>query len=245
MRDLLNLLDNVIAEATLSASQITKYPERFDAFIAHIQNNKPFYTEDGTEVILKPTEAERFLKLKAADQFKGNLMGVDADGNQWPLSKFRKTADFGGASAAPGDEEAGQLSKEGAQVKPKQIGITDQAIPAQDLGNMIVNNPVLQSTDYGRVVIQMAQQIMNGEPATMPTEIRKNDKLKKAIVDYAGEYLGVLALVSNQSEFPSKNKFLQWLGGDITDMVLSFPAKKTILLPTVLVLLPTPTTITL
>jgi hypothetical protein len=226
MRDLLNLIDTVLAEATLTPAQITKYPERFDAFIAHIQNNKPFYTEDGDEVVLKPSEAARFLKLKAADQFKGNLMGVDAEGNQWPLSKFRKTAEFGGASSTPGDEETGKLSKEGAQVKPKQIGITDQAIPAQDLGNMIVNNPVLQSTEYGQVVIQMAQQIMNGEPATMPTEIRKNEKIKKAIVDYAGEYLGVLALVSNQSEFPSKDKFLQWLGGDITEMVLSFPSKE-------------------
>ena len=226
MRDLLNLLDNVLAEAVLSAAQITKYPERFDAFISHIQNNKPFYTVAGDEVVLKPSEAARFLKLKAAGQFKGGLTGMDADGNEWPLSSFRKTADFGGASAAPGDEETGAISKEGAQVKPKQIGITDQAIPAQDLGNMIVNNPVLQSTDYGRVVIQMAQQIMNGEPATMPTEIRKNEKVKKAIVDYAGEYLGVLALVSNQSEFPSRDKFLDWLGGDMSEMVLSFPSKE-------------------
>jgi hypothetical protein len=72
----------------------------------------------------------------------------------------------------------------------------------------------------------MAQQIMNGEPATMPTEIRKNEKIKKAIVDYAGEYLGVLALVSNQSEFPSREKFLKWLGGSMSDMVLSFPSKE-------------------
>ena len=226
MRDLLNLLDNVLAEATLSASQITKYPERFDAFIAHIQNGKPFYTEDGTEVALKQSEAARFLKMKAAGQFKGNLTGVDDEGTQWPLSKFRKTADFGGASAKPGDEEAGQISKEGAQVKPAQIGIVDQPIPAEDLGNMIVNNPVLQGTEYGRVVIQMAQQIMNGEPATMPVEIRKNDKIKKAIVDYAGEYLGVLALVYNQSKFPSRDKFLTWLGGDMMEMTLSFPSEQ-------------------
>lgn len=225
MRDLLNLLDT-LAEASLSAGQITKYPERFDAFIAHIQNNKPFYTEDGIEVVLKRSEAARFLKMKASGQFKGAVTGIDADGQEWPLSQFRKTADFGGASATPGDEEAGQVSKEGAQVKPKQIGITDQAIPATDLGNMIVNNPVLQSTEYGRVVIQMAQQIMNGETATMPTEIQKNGKIKKAIVDYAGEYLGVLALVSNQSEFPSRDKFLKWLGGGMSEMVLSFPSKE-------------------
>jgi len=226
MRDLLNLLDTVLAEATLSASQIIKYPERFDAFIAHIQNNKPFYTEDGTEVVLAATEAARFLKLRAADQFKGSITGTDTDGTQWPLSGFRKTAEFGGSSAIPGDTEPGQISKEGAQVKPTQIGITDRLIPAESLGNEIINNTILQATEYGQVIIQMAQQIINGEPATIPTEIRKNEKIKKAIVDYAGEYLGVLALVHNQSKFPSRDKFLQWLGGDMMEMVLSFPSKQ-------------------
>ena len=44
MRDLLNLLD-ILTEATLSAEQITRYPERFDAFIIHIQDGKAFYTK--------------------------------------------------------------------------------------------------------------------------------------------------------------------------------------------------------
>jgi hypothetical protein len=227
MRDLINILDTVLQEATLSPGEITKYPERFDAFIAHIQNNKPFYTEkEGTEVVLAPTEAARFLKMKAAGEFQGSVKAVDTEGNQWPLSSFRKTAEFGGASAKPGTQEPGQVSKEGVLVKPAQIGITDQAIPADAFGDVIVNNPVLQSTDYGQAVIIMAQNIMAGNPAVFPDEIRKNDKLKKAIVDYAGEYLGVLALVYNQSKFASRDKFLAWLGTDMMNLVLSFPSEQ-------------------
>lgn len=227
MRDLLNLLDGVLAEATLSASQITKYPERFDAFISHIQDQKPFFTElDGTEVVLDPQEADRFLKLKAAGQFKGPIMAVDREGNQWPVSGFRKTADFGGASAVPGEEgDTTKLKKEGAQVKPGQIGIVEKNIPADDLYATIVENDVLNSTDYGRAVIGLANNIQSGEPAVLAPEFAKNEQVKKAIVDYAGEYLGVLALINNQTEFPNRKEFLQWLGGDLSDLTLFFPSE--------------------
>jgi hypothetical protein len=224
MRDLLNLLDNMLAEATLSASQINKYPERFDAFIDHIENNRPFYTEAGDEVVLKQSEAARFLSLKQAGKFSGNLTGMDVDGKPWPLSGFRKTAEFGGASARPGDQDTGNIKKEGAQLKPSQIGIADQDISAGDLGSMIVNNSVLQSTDYGRAVIGMAQAIMNGQPAMIPPEMLKQDQIKKAINDYAGEYLGVLALIYGQSNFPNQQEFMSWLGGDLSELVLSFPS---------------------
>lgn len=225
MRDLLNLLDNLITEATLEPSQIIKYPERFDAFISHIQDGKPFYTEkDGTEVILKKSEADRFLQLRQAGQFKGGLKGIDDEGNLWPLSGFRKTAEFGGASARPG-ADASEIKKEGAQLKPSQIGIADQEIPAGQLGEMIVNNSVLQSTDYGQAVISMAQDIMAGNPAAIPPQFLKQDQIKKAINDYAGEYLGVLALIYNQTNFPKRKEFLNWLGGDLQDLVLQFPSE--------------------
>jgi hypothetical protein len=229
MRDILDRLD-AISEATLDASTITKYPERFDAFIAHIQDRRPFYTErEGTEVILDPREADRFLQLKAQGQFRGSLRGRDLQGREWPLSQFRKTAEFGGASAKPGEEDdPTKVKKEGAQLKPSQIGITDQNIPAGRLGSVITKNPVLQSTDYGRAVIAMAQQIMQGEPAVIPDEFRKNEQIKKAIIDYAGEYLGVLALVTDQSQWiggaSKREGFLEWLGGDLGGLALNFPS---------------------
>lgn len=225
MRDILNLLDQIINEATLSASQITKYPERFDAFISHIRDGRPFYTEaDGTEVILRASEADRFLKMKEQGLFRGNVQGQDQQGNMWPLSGFRKTAEFGGASAVPGQDSTQELKKEGAQVKPSQIGITDQEISASQLANVIINNQVLQSTDYGRAVIEMAQSIVSGSPAVIPEQFVKNEQIKKAIVDYAGEYLGVLALVYGQSKFPERDEFLEWLGSDLDSLVLFFPS---------------------
>lgn len=222
MRDILNLLDT-LAEATLSPGEIIKYPERFDAFIAHIQDGKPFYTTSGEAVVLDPSEADRFLDLKAKNLFGGRLAGVDRNGNKHALSSFEKTAEFGGASVKPGEDTSS--SKEGALVKPTQIGITDRPIMAGDLGSEIASNQVLNSTQYGQVVAQMAESIANGQPAVIPPEMAKKESIKKAIVDYAGEYLGVLALVNNQSNFPNKKEFLQWLGGDLSGLTLNFPSK--------------------
>ncbi|MCX7180705.1 MAG: hypothetical protein NTX56_18730, partial [Proteobacteria bacterium] len=224
MRDLLTTLDQ-LNEATLSAGQIIKYPERFEAFISHIKNGKPFYTEaDGTEVILKKSEANRFLQLNNQGMFKGNLKGLDTSGQEWPLSVFRKTAEFGGASAKPGEEGHEEGNKEGILVKPGQIQITDKAIPAHKLLKEITTNQVLASTEYGRAVIQMASSIALGEPAVIPLEYIKNDSVKKAIVDYAGEYLGVLALIMNQTDFPKRDEFLAWLETDISSLVINFPS---------------------
>lgn len=218
MRDLID-----IVEATLEPSQIIKYPERFDAFISHIQDGKPFYTVAGEEVVLDPSEAKRFLDLRKKNLFKGALTGMDVNGKSHKLSSFQKTAEFGGASVKPGEDPS--ASKEGALVKPTQIGITDRPISAGDLGSEIVNNQVLNSTPYGKVVAQMAEAIGSGQPAVVPPEMSKKESLKKAIVDYAGEYLGVLALVSGQSNFPNKKEFLQWLGGDLSGLILNFPSK--------------------
>ena len=223
MRDILNILDSLLVEATLEPSQIIKYPERFDAFISHIQDGRAFYTASGEEVVLDPAEAERFLQLKNSGNFRGALSGKSRDGKMYPLSSFIKTAEFGGASVRPGDDTV--KNKEGVVVKPTQIGITDHPIPADALADAITQNTVLASTEYGQAVIAAAQNIINGEPAQLPADVVKNEPVKKAIVDYAGEYLGVLALIYDQSSFPNKKKFLKWLGGSFNELILNFPSK--------------------
>jgi hypothetical protein len=223
MRTLLNKLE--LLEATLTPAQIVKYPERFATFLAHIRAGKSFFNEkDDKEVILDPSEADRFEQMKAAGLFTGRVMGVDIEGNSWPLSGFKKTSDFGGASSKPGDGENDEdANKEGVLVKPSQIGITDKFIPATALASEIINNSVLLSTEYGKAVIGMAQNISNGVPATINKATSKG--VTKAIVDYAGEYLGVLALIMGQSNFPKRKEFLEWLGGNVSALQLNFPAE--------------------
>jgi hypothetical protein len=234
MRDILNLLENILTEkSNLAAGELNKDRARFNTFIQYIQTGKPFNTLDGKEVIVDPSEADRFLELKQTNKFGGTLKALGTDGMQYPISSFLKTAEFGGHAAKPGipgePSDAGDVKqtagKEGALVKPSQIKITDQNIPASALGSAIINNPVLKSTDYGLAIIECANQIMAGQPATLPPEIMAQGKIVPAIRDYATEYLGVLALVYNQTNFPSRDAFLKWLGGSLESIILNFPTK--------------------
>lgn len=227
MRDLLDLIQHLSESAVgLSAGEITKYPERFDKFIEYIKGRQPFTTVDGGEVIIDPREAKRFLDLRKQDMFKGTLKARSTDGKEIPLSRLAKTKDFGGQARAAGEEE-GTEGKEALLVKPKQIGITDIDYPASDFYEVIAGNQVLASTDYGRVIQSLAEYIVAGEYVMLPQEYKgtKKEKVRKAIVDYAGEYLGVLALLYNRSRFPRKAQFEQWLGASLEEIILNFPGK--------------------
>jgi hypothetical protein len=228
MRDLLNILET-LSEAKpigLSAGEINKYEKRFNTFIEFIKGRKPFTMIDGETVILDPREAKRFQELYDNGQFKGALSARTTDGEQLPLSKLAKTLEFGGASVAAGQDPT-LAGKEALLVKPSQIQITDKDIPASDLYDVIASNPVLNSTDYGKVIIQLATDIVSGNPVVLPPEYKSKDKekLRKAIVDYAGEYLGVLALISDRSRFPRKAQFEQWLGSSTSSLIINFPSK--------------------
>lgn len=229
MRDLLDRLDS-IAEATLDPATITKYPERYDNAIRYLRGAQPrFYFErqppDVEEpfVTAAPDLADEWEELRSQGRFSGQNVRVrDTQGRTWPLSQFRKTSEFGGQAAKPGEDS--EIGKETALLKPSQIGITDKSIPARSLGREIINNPVLQSTDYGQIVIGMARQIMAGNNPTVPAELR-GTKILDSIRDYAGEYLGVLALVQGVSDFPDRDDFQDWLQGSVQDLVLEFPSK--------------------
>ena len=219
MREYINLIQNLSEDSTLSASVILKRPGRFQSFVSMIQNKTPFYTTDKKPVIVNPEEADRMLELFDNGEFKG-IIKLNTDQGVLSLSQLLKTKDIGGHATT--GEEGEEISKEAALLKPSQIGIIDKDIPASQLGEELINNSVLQSTEYGRAVISMAEAIMNGQPAIMPEELRKT-KIGASINDYAGEYLGVLALVYGQTRFPRKKGFTEWLGADVSDLTLNFP----------------------
>jgi hypothetical protein len=222
MRDILTILDTLNEGTTLSAGEITKYEPRFQTFIQKIKSKSPFTNTEGEEVILDPREAARFKNLYDLGDFKGNLKARTTDGQEISLSTLRKTQEFGGQQAAAGEKPTG---KEALQVKPSQIGITDKDIPAHDFYESITNNQILNQTDYGKEVINLASYIVSGEAVVLSEEFQSQEKVRKAIVDYAGEYLGVLALLYRRTRFPKREKFEQWLGSSIDDLILNFPSK--------------------
>jgi hypothetical protein len=94
-------------------------------------------------------------------------------------------------------------TKEKLLLKPSHI-FPDGRFSAQKVFDAVINNKVLKTTDYGNYVINIAKQIQRGEqPDMSPVP----EEFKKAIRDFAGEYLGVLALLNNTATFPSREQF--------------------------------------
>jgi hypothetical protein len=226
MRQLLDLLQHLTEAVGLSAGEIVKYQWRFEKFIEKIKTRSPFTTVTGDEVIIDPREAARFEELYDRNAMTGALKARTTTGEEIALSKLAKTSELGGAAVSAG-ADAASAGKEGLLVKPSNINITDRDISAEALYDTIKNNQILNSTDYGKVIISLADYIVADEYVMLPEEYQKPDKKQvlKAIVDYAGEYLGVLALVYGVSRFPKKADFEKWMGGTMGDLTLNFPAK--------------------
>lgn len=110
--------------------------------------------------------------------------------------------------------------KEKLLLKPSHI-FPDGSFSASNVFDAVINNGVLQSTDYGKMVIEIARQIQAGETpnvSEIPTEF------KTAIRDYAGEYLGVLGMISGSASFPNRDAWLEHLGiQNLNEIELFFP----------------------
>lgn len=233
MRDLIDLIQILSEGTNLAPNEFNNRPKRFSAFIDKIINKGKFTTVDNQEVQIDPSEADRFKSIwdpktvKFIDPSARSAklaQGFTYDNkDEIPLSKLKKTTEFGGSSVGLGNPTA-TGGKASYGLTPQAIGIVDKDIPATDLYDMIANNTVLQSTSHGQVVINLANYIVSGESVSIPPEVAKNKQLLAAIQDNAGEYLGVLALLYYRTRFPARANFEQWLGGKTDDLILRFPS---------------------
>ena len=111
-------------------------------------------------------------------------------------------------------------SKESYEIKPSQI-FTDETFNATKVFDEVIKNPVLQQSEIGQHIIKMAKEIKNGQQPNI------NDTPKEfhtAIRDYAGEYLGVLALIRGTANFPTRDAWLKHLGvSSLDEILINFP----------------------
>lgn len=240
MRELINILDTFLTEDDLGKGQMPPDKEsntidpktkqkmtRQELFLYKVINSSPFtHKATGKAVTIDPSEAKN-VQNWFKQEMPSPIVMKTIDGETVKNTQLRKTTEFGGEGAAFDSAPAETGTKSGYRLKPKNIGITDRDIPGHDLYLEILDNPVLNSTDYGKIVIQLATAIVSGKEASVSVtdDVRKNNKLLAAIKDDAGEYLGVLALIWDRSRFPRKDSFKKWLGGEPQDLTIRFPGK--------------------
>ena len=242
MRDLLNLLDNVLTEENLAAKEIPsrkmsafidpktkKQLNRSELFLWKVKNASPFELVGGGTVTINPKEAQKIATWLATGP-TGTISMSTTDGGTVKNTQLQKTVEFGSKEA------------ENIKIKPSDIFQTDEKTEIADLGNnidallqaggfpasemydKIANNPALvKMGKIGDAVIYMANQANNGQVPTFPNNL--NQDQIKAIELYASEYLGALGLVTGGVPFMrgSREEFEGFVGGDLKDMIMFFP----------------------
>jgi hypothetical protein len=199
-----------LVESNLAVGQLLKNPQRVQTFLQKIQSGQEFQTVNGDSVKIDPSEYDRAKQFLVPGS-KGTLNLKTVDGNVISTGKLAKTAEFGGQ---------GDGGKEKLLLKPSHI-FPDGRFPASKVFDAVINNSVLQGTDYGNMVIKIAKEIQAKQVPDM-SQIPK--EFKEAIRDYAGEYLGVLAMINGTAEFPNRDKWLNHLGiKDLNEVELFFP----------------------
>jgi hypothetical protein len=211
-------------QQVLSPGKLTKDINRFNNLINNIRTEKPLYLSNGESITIDPTEADRLVDLQANNQFAGRIVLKTNDNRIFPIGAFLKTKDYGGEAIPPGQELTTAPTKSGAKLKPKDIGLHDQQIPASKLGAVLAGNQALAQTNVGMAVQKLANDISTKQSVILPQGL--HDVEIKAINDDAGEYLGVWALINDYTDFANKSDFLKWLGAPVSSLTLMFPAAK-------------------
>jgi len=235
--------DFITEAGNLSTSELVKYQHRIAAFIHKIQAKSPFTTVDGHRFIADPKQLPEIKKFLSNPNAKGSIILRSADGKETiSTSKLVKTNEFGGQSVAAPDKgkaDAASAGKEQLPVKPPQVFKTTDvdvnlatakdlqragAFRVKDLYSKIINSEQLKALSaYGQAIISCAQQINKGKDPVLPQGLTTPQL--KALIDYAGEYLGILAMYKGTADFPKRESFLKFIGRDLGTSMLYFPVK--------------------
>lgn len=222
-------------DVTLTPLALTKRgPDRLNNLVNIIKTGKPLYKVDGTPVTIKKSEANRILSLYNAGQFRGQIVLTGDDGEQYPLSGFLKTKEFGGQAVPPNSDSGdtpvagikpGQVFQHGnvkkGEVLNAEIAVNLGAFQASQLGQKIITNKYLDSQGRtGQAVKEIAKEIESGVVPTIP-DLSKGELSN--IQNYGFEYLGVQQVIKGTADFPNSDAFYNHVGANLGDLVLYFP----------------------
>ena len=245
MRDILNLLENILTEENLGAPQIPasslskvtnpktgKFFTRPELFLFKVKTGSPFTLNDGTgEVVIDPKEARNVAAwiTKGPKGPAGSIPLRTIDGGTVKNTELLKTVEFG-------SKESETIKLKGSDI----FDVTDQEVqdfgnsiesllaaggfPAGEMYNKIATSPQVQKLGkLGDAVIYMARQANEGKIPEFPKNLSEAEI--KAIELYASEYIGVLGLLSGVTKFKKGNRkdFDEFVGTNLNDMIMYFP----------------------
>ena len=227
----------LVEKTTLSSNEIKKYPRRMDTFINKVRSGDPFTDLDGNPFVIRnnPEDIQNIEAWLTADPKtpEGDQVIIyNQETNQEyvikaTVSPLRKTKkDFGGVDIAYDEtpDDITTFDKNTAKLTPTDVFGPEQ-MNLSGIWTAIERSNELQSTEYGKIVIELARQIKDGK---IPNISDTPEVYIKAIQQFGGEYLGVMALLNGTAKFPNEKEFFKHLGragnpANKDELVVSFP----------------------
>jgi hypothetical protein len=244
MRDILNLLDNLLTEENLGAPQIPasslskvtnprtgKLLTRPELFLLKVKTGSPFTLTTGGEVVIDAKEASNVAAwiTKGPKGPAGSIALRTVDGETVKNTELLKTVEFG-------SKESETIKLKGSDIfdttdqevqdfgNSIEVLLTAGGFPAGEMYNKIATSPQVQKLGkLGDAVIYMSRQASEGKIPEFPGNLSEAEI--KAIELYASEYIGVLGLLSGITKFKKGNRkdFDEFVGSNLDDMIMYFP----------------------
>lgn len=209
--------DFKVVEATLKKATDIKYHGVVNDFID--QGQTFALGANGQDGVFTVDKGQKVASNTQVLHGTGNLNGDEIDtikANQI----FKSPQMINIAAGRDADAVTSTAQKETHVVKPSQI-FKDEKFSATQVFSEVIDNPTLQQSEIGLAIIEMAKEIQNGD---LPQFKGLSQEFKPAIRDYAGEYLGVLALIKGIANFPTRDAWFKHLGVSSLDGIqIYFP----------------------
>ena len=212
---------------------------RKEIFLNKIINSQPFDTMDNKKFVIPPiinnydnksifiswvknhTQGAGRLLLKGyfADNKKQiiDLTILKSTSTPFKLKKSEEFTDKGKSVAGSKENSAEYVAASAIQLDKKEYKGRVALLSA------IVNNSFLKKSQIGKKVIEIANGISKGQTTFDFTALSPGEFT--AIRDYAMEYLGVLMVAFDLSNFENKSSFQKHVGNvTFEQMTISFPA---------------------
>lgn len=176
----MKFLEVKLLEGGLSAGELTKYPavdtggkapltqwKRLNIFLAKIKEGEPFTLVDGSEVTVAADEVKKLIAAITSGDTRSIKLNTSA--GITPLSKFQKTAEFGGL----GGDTSEKISNKGEVAE----GILGASLFAKLLARVRGKIAVISGDDIWRVIDTLK------ETQTDHYQVKIKDAAKNAVND--------------------------------------------------------------
>ena len=232
-------IDEGSTKAFLSGNTLTAYlndpkKNRIPIFRNKLVSKSAFTHENGKPVIITDPEAVQKFDAWFQDYMKAPLgkkpeLRLQSDQGDIVIKQssgpLMKTIEFGGQQPDYRGMGGGKVSY---KTQPSDIQLEGKDYTREQLLKTILNSN-LKNDEFGQLIIEFVKKIPSSSEGLQVPDFSNFEGGLENFRDNAGEYIGILMMLYNKSNWVSgaKEAFIEHIGSPVEQMKVNFPAGKT------------------